>query len=651
MIVKNESKILTRLFDSVINIIDSYCICDTGSTDNSIQIIEDYFLSKKISGKIIIEPFQNFCYNRNVVLQSCVGMSEFVLLLDADMVLKINNFNKSDLLGFDYVSILQGNENFYYQNIRIIKNNGCYKYVGVTHEYIHCPINAIKKVFDKNELFIQDVGDGGSKQNKFERDIQLLTHGIEEDPQNTRYYFYLANSYYDLGKFHEAISFYKKRIEFGGWREEIWYSYYRIGLCYKNMNKYCEANFYWLEAFNYYPERLENIYEIIKYYRINSKHKLCDLYYQIGKQILNKNINRDHYLFLQNDVYTNKLYYEYTIFSSYIGVKNINDEIVCILNSSRDESIIRNLLSNMKFYKDILTQSQQIVLDNSIQVPINNEDTLFMSSSSCLIPKKNNDGYQMNLRYVNYKIDDQGKYHNCKKNIITINKYIEYDNEFNIIQEKVFDYHVVVNCKYIGIEDIRIYKDNNTESLLFIGTHFNEQNKIGICYGKYNTEQNELVPIELNQQFKNTTCEKNWVFTEFNNCSHIIYNWHPLTICKMNENTNLLEIIEKKEMPNIFSLCRGSSCGFIYDSEIWFVTHLVSYSTPRNYYHMIVIFDYSMNLVRYSAPFKFEGLAIEYCLSIIVEYERVLINYSTWDRTTRIGIYNKEYIDSIVKYK
>ena len=39
MICKNESKIITRLFDSVIPIIDCYCICDTGSSDNTKQIV------------------------------------------------------------------------------------------------------------------------------------------------------------------------------------------------------------------------------------------------------------------------------------------------------------------------------------------------------------------------------------------------------------------------------------------------------------------------------------------------------------------------------------------------------------------------------------------------------------------------------------
>jgi hypothetical protein len=58
-----------------------------------------------------------------------------------------------------------------------------------------------------------------------------------------------------------------------------------------------------------------------------------------------------------------------------------------------------------------------------------------------------------------------------------------------------------------------------------------------------------------------------------------------------------------------------------------------------------------MNLLRYSAPFKFEGQSIEYCLSIVVEDERVIINYSVWDRTTKIAIYDMDYINFILKYK
>jgi len=139
MIVKNESKIITRLFDSVVPIIDCYCICDTGSTDNTVELIESYFLEKNIPGKVVYEPFKNFAYNRNVALKSCIGMSDYVLLLDADMTLSIRTFDKKTLSKYDTFTILQGNDNFYYNNRRIVRNDGLYNYVGVTHEYINIP--------------------------------------------------------------------------------------------------------------------------------------------------------------------------------------------------------------------------------------------------------------------------------------------------------------------------------------------------------------------------------------------------------------------------------------------------------------------------------------------------------------------------------
>ena len=177
MIVKNESKIITRLFDSVLPIISCYCICDTGSTDNTKEIIKSYFESKHIPGRIVNEPFKNFAHNRNVALQSCMYMSDYILLLDADMILDIRNFKKSDLKS-DCYFILQGSEAFHYNNVRIVRNNELYSYTGVTHEYVNSPPGTSIGVLDKTKLFINDIGDGGAKSDKYERDIKLLLKGI-----------------------------------------------------------------------------------------------------------------------------------------------------------------------------------------------------------------------------------------------------------------------------------------------------------------------------------------------------------------------------------------------------------------------------------------------------------------------------------------
>jgi tetratricopeptide (TPR) repeat protein len=665
MIVKNESKIITRLLDSVISIIDCYCICDTGSTDDTIQIIENYFKDKGVTGKIVQEPFKNFCYNRTFALHACVGMSDYVLLLDADMILDIKTFNKSILHAADAFSILQGSDSFYYQNMRIVKNNGLFKYVGVTHEYIDVPPNSIKANIDKDIIFIKDIGDGGCKNDKFERDIKLLTEGLREEPGNARYYFYLANSLHDLQRYDEAIDNYKKRIEIGGWKEEVWFSYYRIGLCYLKQNKMQDALWYFMEGYNFYPDRLEGLYEIMHHYRNASKYRLAFTIFNMCKDYLDEKTNRDDYLFLHNNIYKYKLFYEYTIIAYYVGIKNINNEIITIMNCDTDIPEINNLLSNMKFYKDILVPKNKYIFDNQFTININNEEMTLLSSSSCLIKNEKNNGYKMNTRYVNYYINDRGNYLNCDKHILTINKFTEFNDEFNVTNECLLELNFD-GRRYIGVEDVRIFHDKYKDKLVYIGTGFQQNNTIGIVSGDYDVDSKRVIVNELKQNFNSSGCEKNWVFVDYKNENHIIYDWHPLKICKLHEN-NTITVSETRDMPKIFSKIRGSTCGFNYmkkisenvngnikisieETEIWFVGHIVSYEEPRHYYHIISVFDTNMNLLRYSAPFKFEGEPIEYCLSIIVEDERVIINYSTWDRTTRIGIYDKKYIDSIVKY-
>ena len=654
MIVKNESKIITRLLDSVCSIIDTFCICDTGSTDNTVELISSYFESKNIIGKIVYETFKDFSHNRNVALNHCIGMSDYILFLDADMILQVKNFNKEMLQTADFFNILQGSEDFYYHNVRIIRNDGLYAYLGVTHEYINVPPNSKWTNIPKDVLFINDIGDGGSKSDKFDRDVALLKKGIEDEPNNVRYYFYLANSYFDSGKNYEsAIEYYKKRIEMGGWEQEVWYSFYRIGLIYKTMNKMGDAIFHWIAAYECFPNRIENLYEIVQYYRISGNCKSALIFYNLAKSILNKNLNWEEYLFLHNDIYTYRLELEYSVIALYNGINNINQHVVTIMNKGNDMNAIYNLLSNMKFYKDILVHDKKINMTNTSFHNINGVYTHFNSSSSCIIKKSDSTGYLMNMRLVNYKIDENGFYHNCDKHIISINKYLELDSNLVIKQEKIINLEYI-DRRYIGVEDVRIFRtcNNNDEFLGFIGTGYHNNDKIGIVYGQYTPleDDNSLKPKEIVPSFANSDCEKNWVYVNVSGELFVVYNWAPLKLCKIDEAEGKLNLVKTLEMPNIFNYVRGSTCGANYKNEIWFVGHIVSYEQPRHYYHIFSVFDENMKLLRYSAPFKFDTECIEYCLGLIVEDDRVICTYSSWDRTTILAVYDKKYIDGLVIY-
>ena len=350
MIVKNESKIILRLLNSVINYIDTYCIVDTGSTDDTISIITNFFNKHNMNGKLISEPFLNFEYNRNHALEQCYGMSDYILLLDADMI--ITKFKNKITNDYDYYYLFQGSESFFYKNIRIIKNQpNLFKYSGFTHEVIICLNDKAKyNYIFGDDIFISDIGDGGSKKNKYVRDIRLLNDSIKQNPNDSRSFFYLANSYFDMEDYENAILWYQKRIELNGWIEEVWYSYYKIGLAYKNLNRNHEFIGSMLLAYELIPNRLENMYEIIKYYRICKRQKTAFLFYnKIKKSFKNKKYN-NKLLFFHNDVYDHKLLYEYIIIAFYNDISNVDEELNILLNSNIPNYMLNDVFNNIKYY-------------------------------------------------------------------------------------------------------------------------------------------------------------------------------------------------------------------------------------------------------------------------------------------------------------
>jgi tetratricopeptide (TPR) repeat protein len=670
MIVKNESKVICRLLESVTPLIDSYCICDTGSTDDTKEIIRDFFESKNIPGKVVEEPFKDFGYNRSVALKACEDMdnADYILLLDADMVLKIgekttpHEFKKS--LVHDVYHVFQGNDDFYYKNTRIVKNRRGMYYWGVTHEYVKSPEGSTTSRIEKDILFINDIGDGGSKADKFIRDINLLTKGLEENPNNDRYTFYLANSYRDSGNYEKAIEYFKKRIDIGGWYEEIWFSYYSIGKCYKHMNDMPNAIYYWLEGYNFFPNRIENLYEIVSHYRHLGKNRLAYTYFTIANTERTKHPERD-YLFMQKDVYDYKLDYEFTIIGYYCNDHKLNLPQYCmkvLAHSTCEEHTAKNVLSNYKFYTSRLKDWDTSVDQNSellkkvgkkMMEPFANE---FNSSTPSMCINDKGD-LVVNIRYVNYKIDDNGGYVNKEhietKNIIGVFD-ISNPLEWKQKDEFLLQYNNEIDNLYVGLEDVRIHSYN--------GNVYYNANR-GLSYHNIKVEHGV---IDMNEGVTNSgiisksaqhDVEKNWViFNDANNSQKMIYGWHPLVIGNVESPTRDFENMEyihthAVQTPVLFRFLRGSTNGVTIGNEIWFICHAVSYEDRRYYYHIFVVLDAATyQLKKYSTLFTFEKEKVEYTLGFIhiKDTNQFYIGYSLMDRETHFMTVSKRVVDGMM---
>jgi len=667
-IVKNEGEVIIRMLSSVVDIIDTYCICDTGSTDDTIEKITDFFNSRNIQGKIITEPFVNFEHNRNVALNACYGMSDYVLLLDADMVLNVKNFNKTMLKDKEIYSILQGNDNFHYPNVRILKNDKLSKYIGVTHEYVDCPPYQTMVTFDKSILFITDIGDGGSKTDKSERDIRLLSGDLEKNENNPRTLFYLANTYFDINRLDEAIPFYEKRIKVGGWEQEIWYSNYRLGEIYNRKGDILKAIDYWLEAYEVNPLRLENILKIVNHYRCNGKPKRAYAYIKMVTDAIlhhKEKSTRNDYLFMENSVYTHILDYEIIILSYYIGIKNVNSSILSVLQHTTDPNLISSVFANMKFYINtfptLITRSYTSEITHNVSIAGKNVPLLFKSSSPCIIENPSGPGYLMNIRYHNYVITDTSymiilppDYEHDIKPTITLNQMVCLDENFDIISSRITKVVSPISKKLIGVEDVRLFYSEDEKSISYIGTSTHKIDDISIVTGKY--DNNEMSPaIRCRQSFKQSHCEKNWVYFNHRGKKRVVYNWSPLTVCELNDKGDL-NIVFQQNMPYMFNLLRGSTCGVTYKDELWFVCHAISFEgehgMSRHYYDIIVVMDAdSMKIKRTSPFFKYSTERIQYTLGLIVTDKTVILSYSIGDTSTNVSVYDKKVIeDSMTNY-
>jgi tetratricopeptide (TPR) repeat protein len=683
MIVKNESRIIARLLHSLVGVIDYYCICDTGSTDDTIQIIETFFVEKGIPGKIIREPFVDFGYNRSFALKACEDLLDvdYVLLLDADMIFwknpeySIEEFKMS--LDKDAYYIYQGSDYFYYKNTRMVKNRKGISYWGVTHEFVKTPEGTVYGLLEKQKIFINDVGDGGCKSDKYERDIRLLKKGLEDNPNNDRYTFYLANSYRDHGDNKEAIETYKKRIEVGGWYEEVWHSYYSIGKCYKNLGDMPNAINAWLDAYQFFPKRIENLYEIITHYRQNGKNELAYMFYVSAlKQVL-LNPNPD-YLFLQKDVYDYKLDYEFSILGYYCNIDKYDMTRICtkVLNANNvDENITRNVLSNYKFYAkplrdfatNIMSDANKKLLKNVGKKLLKKYIPEFVASTPS-ISLYGDRQLALVQRYVNYRITENGGYAN-KEHIETKNVVATFDirkKAWTKTDEFEMDYNTHLDGLYVGLEDVRILTHNDT--ILFNANRGVSHNNLMVEHGSINLETKKTVSgLVLMDGQKQV--EKNWVlFTDGHGQLKIIYGWNDLIIGDVNNDTTISELdsddeaeeptenmtyfsFEKTHViqsPPFFKFIRGSTNGVLIGDEIWFMCHVVSYEDRRYYYHVFVVLDSKTYAVkRHTALFTLEKEKVEYTLGFVYleSTNDFLIGYSKMDCETEYMTVSKTIIE------
>lgn len=224
MIVKDEAPIIARCLASVMALIDSWIIVDTGSTDGTQRIIREFMTDKP--GELHERPWRDFAHNRTEALALARPHGDYCLIIDADDELVVEpGFTMPDLDADSY-SVDIDFDGVHYLRPQIVKASLPWRYEGVLHEYLVCEE---ARTQGHLPLVLRINHDGARRRDPetYRKDAKLLetTLTVETNPfLRARYTFYLAQSYRDCGETRKAISAYLNRAQMGNWREEIFYS-------------------------------------------------------------------------------------------------------------------------------------------------------------------------------------------------------------------------------------------------------------------------------------------------------------------------------------------------------------------------------------------------------------------------------------------
>jgi len=351
MIVKNEAHIIHESLGCTLPLIDTYCIVDTGSTDNTIEKIKQFYSDKGIEGEVHQSVWKDFGTNRSEALKLCDGKMDYILVIDADDLMKfpanareiLNNLiNSANPNGFQMI-IRQGDLRYY--RAQIFKANDDWRYMGVLHEY---PTNLKQSVIHKlpDEFWMESRRLGGRNVagNKAQRDVDILTKGLEQEPDNERYMFYLAQSHRDNNNNEMAIKYYKQRFKAGRWHEEAWFAAYQVGECYKRLGNILKFEYWMQKAFEFRPCRAEPLYKLLEHYRATANFYKAYEYYLKGSRVP---YPKDDVLFVESNIYNGLFQYEASIIEYYIKRENcLRSTINFMLKSPIHQ---QNCISNLKF--------------------------------------------------------------------------------------------------------------------------------------------------------------------------------------------------------------------------------------------------------------------------------------------------------------
>jgi len=289
IMVKNAGPQFEQMLCKNLNLIDQWTILDTGSTDGTLEIINRVLVGKK-DGKLYQEPFINFRDSRNRLLDLAGTSCKYNLMLDDTYIVHGNLRNflnevRSDQYSNSFTLFIVSDDTKYGSN-RITKSNSGLRYIHRIHEVI-TDKNNINVIIPENRAFILDERFDYMEKRTMERkhlDLKLLYEEIEENRNDPRTYYYLAQTYNLLDDYEKAFFYFMKRCEFtnsGFIQERVDAAFEAARIANFKLNKpWAECEELYNKCFKIDESRPEALYFIGIHYYLKNQMEIAYKYFK-----------------------------------------------------------------------------------------------------------------------------------------------------------------------------------------------------------------------------------------------------------------------------------------------------------------------------------------------------------------------------------
>ncbi len=325
MIVRDESHVIERCLASVRPLIDYILVADTGSTDQTREIVRNFIASQGLAGDVVEHPWRNFAHNRSEVLAALRQREgvDYGFTIDADETLVFEQ-------GFDVATFKAGlsadlyevdvwNLNVRYGRAALFSNRKPFRYRAVLHEYLEAPPDIVRASAKGFHILVSHDGARSRNPDKFADDAALLERELatETDPfLISRYTFYLAQSHRDAGQTERAHAAYLKRAELGGWIEEVYVSVLRAAQLSETLERPVDEQLAtYLRAYEILPTRAEALHGAAAVCRAAGRYHLGYLFARHGLSIERPQGG----LFIDQSVYDYRMLDEFQVNAYWAG--------------------------------------------------------------------------------------------------------------------------------------------------------------------------------------------------------------------------------------------------------------------------------------------------------------------------------------------